>query len=108
MNFDPDRIYTEVVSSGEAWADAKAAYEALSDMTKTILADIVTDFLPSCSSKSEAETRGLASKQYKEHLASVAAARRAWLLSEVRWKSIVLLADLRRSEESSRRAEMRL
>ena len=108
MSLDPEKIYHEVVTAGIDFADKKAAYELLSDLTKTVLADLVTDFLSSCSSKGEAESRGLASKAYKDHLASLSAARRAWLLAEVRYKSFQMLGELRRSEESTRRAEMQL
>lgn len=54
----------------------------------------------------EAEMRAQASDAYKAHLTSLALARKAWLHAEVRWKSAVMLADLRRSEESTARAEM--
>ena len=103
---DADQIYKAVADAGEAWADKKAAYELLDDMTATIRADVTTDFYSSCSSKGEAVERALASKIYKDHLANLSGARRAWLLAEVKYKSVQLLAELRRSEESTRRAEM--
>ena len=106
---DPDKIYAVVEKCGLDWADKKAAFEMLDDLTKTVLADITTDTMTGhkCS-KSEAETRAYANTRYKEHLTRLAAARREWLTAEVKWKSAVMLADLRRSEESSRRAEMGL
>ena len=103
-----DEIYKEVLASGEAWADAKAAYEALSDNTKSVLADITSNFMDGKMSRSEAEMRALASGEYKVHLASVKAARKAWLFAQVRYDSIKMLAELRRSQESTRRAEMQL
>ena len=108
MSLDANQIYESVSKAGEEWADKKAAYELLDDMTSTVRADVTTDFYGSCSSKAEAQERALASKIYKDHLASLSAARRAWLLAEVKYKSVQLLAELRRSEESSRRAEMNL
>lgn len=106
MSLDADQIFKNIMEAGEDWADKKAAYNLLEDMTKTNLADLITDFYVSCSSKAESEQRALASKLFKEHLASLAAARRAWLLAEVRYKGYQTLAELRRSEESTRRAEM--
>ena len=103
-----DEIYKEVLASGETWADAKAAYEALNDNTKSILADITSNFMDGKVSRTEAEMRALASGEYKVHLASIKAARKAWLLSQVRYDSIKMLAELRRSQESTRRAEMQL
>lgn len=106
MSLDATEIFRQVTEAGEAWADKKAAYEMLDDMTATIRADATTDFYVTCKSKDEAKERALASKPYRDHLASVAAARRAWLLAEVKYKGVQLLAELRRSEESTRRAEM--
>ena len=106
---DADHIYHEVLSAGERWADAKAAYETLDDLTKTVLADITSGFLPPvCPTKTEAETRALASKDYKDHLAAKHSARKSWLLAEVKYKGLVMLAELRRTQESTRRQEMKL
>lgn len=106
---DPDKIYHEVTSSGAIWADAKAAYETLDDFTKTVLADITSNFLPPvCQTKTEAEMRALASKDYKDHLAAKHSARKSWLLAEVKYKGLIMLAELRRTEESTRRQEMKL
>lgn len=106
--FDPDKMYAHVVKVGDEWADAKAAYELLDDLTKTILAEVTTDFLPLEPSKAAAEMRALASKIYKDHLASVASARRAFLKAQVSYEGAKMLAGLRQTQESTRRAEMRL
>jgi len=114
MNFDAeraldaDRIFRELGIAGEDWADKKSAYQALDDLTKTVYADIMTDFIPACPTKAEAEVRALADGKYKAHLASKSAARRAWLLAEVKYENLKTLSELRRSQESTRRAEMGL
>lgn len=108
MSLDADQIYRKVEQSGLEWADKKAAFEVLDDMTSTVKADLTTDFYTTCTSKAEAEQRALASKRYKDHIAELSAARRAWLFAEVKYKSSQLLAELRRSEESTRRAEIQL
>ena len=106
---DPDKIYEVVSATGADWADKKSAFELLDDMTKTVLADLCTDIMAGYKcSKSEAETRAYAHERYKAHLASLATARREWLHAEVKWKSAVMLADLRRSEEATRRSEARI
>ena len=107
-DFDPHVIYHQVVTAGEDWADKKAAYEALDDVSKSLLAEVTGDYLNDCKTRTEAADRALASKRYRDHLADVMAARRAWLLSEVKYKALVMLAELRRTQESTRRAEMRL
>lgn len=105
---DPDKIYHEVSSAGEEWAYKKAAFEALDDNTKSVLADITGRYLDGKTTKTEAERYALASRDYREHLASVAKARSEWLQAQVRYDSLKMLADLRRSQESTRRQEMKL
>ena len=105
--FDPDRIRERLKEVGDEWADKKSAFEALDDLTKTVLAEVTSNYLPNCSSKAEAEMRGLMDKTYKQHLADLASARREWLRSEVTWKTGNLWAELRRSQESTKREEMR-
>lgn len=105
---DPQKIYHEVSTAGEEWADKKAAYEALDDNTKSVLADISLGYMDGKTSKAEASMRAEASKAYREHLAEVNKARRAYLLSQVKYDSLKMLAELRRTQESTRRAEMRL
>lgn len=109
MSLDPDKIYAQISQAGLTWADCKSAYEALDDNSKSILADIQSNFLDSGKmSKTEAEMRALASGDYKQHLASKQKARKEWLRAQVTYDSLKLLAELRRSEESTKRAEMTL
>lgn len=108
MDFDPDKTYLAVTKAGDEWADKKAAYELLDDLTKTMLAEITSDYIPDESSRAAAEMRALASKRYKEHLAAVAAARREFLRAQVSYEGAKMLAGLRQTQESTRRAEMRL
>lgn len=107
-DFNPDEIFREVTKAGEEWADKKAAYEALSDNTKSVLAQVCSDFMDGKISKTEAEMRALASKGYRDHLADVKAARREWLMAQVKYDSLKMLVELRRSQESTRREEMRM
>jgi hypothetical protein len=108
LSFDPDKIYAEVTAAGEQWADRKAAYEALDDNTKSVLAEITGRYMDGKESKTAAETRALASRDYRDHLASVAKARSEFLRAQVRYDSLRMLVELRRSQESTRRAEMNL
>ena len=113
MDFNPDEIYKEVAKAGEEWADFKAAYEALDDATKSVLADITSHFIDGVLgkggiSKTEAEMRALSSGQYRTHLAEKNAARKAWLRSQVKYDSVKMLAGMRVTQESTRRAEMNI
>lgn len=107
-DFIPNDIYREVTSAGEDWADKKSAYEAFEDNTKSVLAEITTGYMKTAKSKTEAEMYGLAAEEYKQHLRSLQDARRAFLRAQVKYDSIKMLAELRRSQESTKRAEMNL
>ncbi len=106
MSLNPDEIYRELEKAGNDWSDKKAAFEILDRNTKSVLADVLITFMDSGLSRAESETRALASSAYKNHLASVGAAHKAYLQAQVLWTNLQTLAELRRSEESTRRAEM--
>lgn len=106
--FDPDKIFHEVSSVGEDWADKKSAYEALDDNTKSVLAAITGLYMDGKESKASSEVRALASRDYRDHLAAVAKARAEFLRAQVKYDTLKMLVELRRSQESSRRAEMSL
>ena len=108
MTLDPDAIYRTLEKAGEDWADKKAAYEALDRNTKSVFADVLVNFMDSGLSRAESEARSLSSSVYKEHLASVSRAHKSYLQAQVLWSNLQTLAELRRSEESTRRAEMKL
>jgi hypothetical protein len=105
---DPDRIRERLEEVGNEWADKKSAYDALDDLSKTVLADITSNHLPSSSSKTEAEMKALKDDGYKKHLEEKASARREWLRAEVKWKTGNTWAELRRSRESTMREAMRI
>lgn len=107
-DFSPSDIFREVTAAGEEWADCKAAYEAFEDNTKSVLADITTGYMKTSKSKTEAEMYALAAPDYKQHLRSLQDARRAFLRAQVKYDSLRMLAELRRSQESTKRAEMNL
>jgi hypothetical protein len=105
---DPDKIYRQLEEAGNDWADKKAAYDTLDRNTKSVLSDVLVNFMDSGLSRAEAEARSLSSGKYKEHLASVSRSHKAYLQAQVLWNNLQTLAELRRSEESTRRAEMKL
>lgn len=107
---DSDKMYQKLLEVGEAYADTKAAYQALDSASKSVLADLTQGYRDNGAAGSvvAAETMALRSQLYRDHLASVAVAHKSFLRAEVKYDSLKTLIELRRSEESSRRAEMRL
>ena len=106
---DADKMYRKLLEVGEAWADMKAAYQELDNASASVLADLTQSYRSSGdATRAEAETLAKRSQQYRDHLASVALAHKAFLRAQVRYESLKTLIELRRSEESTRRAEMQL
>jgi hypothetical protein len=101
--YNPNEIYQKLIEAGTDWADKKAAYELLNELTKTILASLKKQ--SHGSSDAERTTDALAHEDYKIHLAETAGARKAFLLAQVKYHSMQALADARRTEASTRRVE---
>jgi hypothetical protein len=100
---DTDKIYEQLVRAGEEWADLDAAATLLEETRKSVVAKIVNDGEGSIAGR---EYKALADPEYKRHVESMVAARKIANRARVRYDSARTLAELRRSEESTRRAEM--
>jgi len=101
--YNPNEIYQALIQSGTDWADKKAAYEQLNEASKSILAKLKM----SASGNSDAErtTIALAHNEYLTHLSQIGRSRHDLLLSQVKYHSMQALADARRTEASTLRAE---
>ena len=104
-DFDPDAIYQKLVDAGEEWTDKDAAANLLEETKKTLLAELMNGFQ---GSNAERERCALADTTYKHHLKSMVMARKEANRSKVRYDSMKVLAELRRTQQSTRRAEMTL
>lgn len=104
-NFDPEAIYNKLVEAGEDWVDKDAAANAYEETKKTVLAELMNSFQ---GSTAERERHGLAAAEYKLHLTRMNSARKEANRARVRYDSMKVLAELRRTEQSTRRAEMNL
>ncbi len=105
MSYEPEKIYHALMESGNDYADKRAAFCVLDDLTKSVLADAYTEFKEG--SAAEKKEKALASDTYLAHLQSLSVARRAFLLAQVRYKSTEALADAQRTKQSTMRAEMK-
>ncbi len=102
--YEPNKIYHELMTAGEEYADKRAAYCVLDDMSKSILADAFIDI--EGGSAAERKEKALASELYLCHLRMLSVARRAFLLAQVKYDATKALADARRTEQSTKRTEM--
>lgn len=108
--FDPDKIAHELSKRGHAWADADAAYRALDDVTKTILAECEVEAQKDADNATQAaiERAGRVGAKYRGHLSALGEARKAANRAKVNYETYQVWIELKRSENATRRAEMGL
>jgi hypothetical protein len=103
---DAEKIYNNLVKAGEEWSDAEAAASLLEETRKSVLARLMNE--SSVASLGGKEMMALADPVYTSFVEGMVNARKAANKARVRYDSAKILAELRRSEESTRRAEMSL
>lgn len=103
---DAERIYEQIVKAGEEWSDLDAAASLLEETKKSVLAKLMNEC--QASSIGAKEMFALAEDEYKKHVSGMVQARKLANKAKVRYDSARILAELRRSEESTRRAEMQI
>lgn len=103
---DAEKIHAALVQSGEDWADADAAASLLEETRKSVLAKCMND--SDATTVAGKEMLALASPEYRKHVEGMVSARKTANRLRVRYDSARVLAELRRSQESTRRAEMNL
>lgn len=107
MKLNPEQIYGEIVKAGEDWADKDAAASILEETRKTVLAELMNSTGTLLTSMAAKESAALADPVFRLHVTNMVNARKEANRARVRFDGAKLLAELRRSEESSRRAELR-
>lgn len=103
MALDAETVYATLVKAGEEWADADAAASLLEETKKAVIAKLINEAEGSVNAR---EYKALADPEYRKHCEGMVTARKAANKARVRYDSAKVLAELRRSEESTRRAEM--
>ena len=104
--FDPDRIRERLQEVGEEWADRDAAANLLEETKGSLLAELMN----TASGASETERKRIAQADpaYKLHITNMVTARKEANRAKVTYDTGKMWADLKRSSESTRRAEINL
>ena len=104
-SFNPSSIFTALEDSAERMTEAKEKADNLTELRKSILAKLTLSYMkrPLHTSRLEAETRALADIEYREYIEGMNEAVRQANRAQAAFKNQHVLAELRRSEESSRR-----
>ena len=103
---DADKIYSEIVRTAKDWAVADEKWRSLKETDGIVLAEIANHM--EGSSHAERKFKALASPEYKLHKVNLVAAKTEANIKLAMYKAVQNLSELRRSEESTRRAEMKL
>jgi hypothetical protein len=105
---DIDSLCDEAESAGLAWADAKAAYEALEQTRKSVLAQGMRSYIEEGLPTNKAETNALAEPSYLEFVGRMVKAGHAADRARVRWDILRTRIELIRTNASTERAAMSL
>ena len=103
MSFDADKAYDSIVRAGEDWADKQAAADLLEETRKSVLAKLM--LAADGTTQGQREMLALADDEYTNFVTGMVSARKAANKARVRYDSAKVLAELRRSQEATRRAE---
>ncbi len=103
---DTDRLCDEAEQAGYAHADAKAAFEALDQTRKSVLANGMKSYLEDGMPVSKAETMALADPAYLDFIRRMVAAGRAADRARVHFDILKTRIELLRTNASTERAAM--
>lgn len=103
---DANELFHKLTVAGNDWADKQAAYNILEDTKNAVLAQLMLKSQATSVAAKEIEAK--ASKEFTEHVQNTQEAMKAALKAKVQYESIKTWIDLKRSEEATRRAEMKL
>ena len=105
MQHTPRSIYEELVTLGEAWANAHAAAELLEENKKSVLAKLT--ITAKGNSQAAKEASALCEPDYEEHISKMVKARREANLAKVRYDSKKVFVELLRTKEVTERQASR-
>ena len=105
QGFDPNAIAAHLRDRGFAAAQYEAAYKALEESTKSVLAQIAGGMEGSEAAK---ERAARSSDEFLEHLQKLADARFLHLAARVNFEVYKSYIDAKRSELSYQKAEMQI
>ena len=107
MSLDADGIYEKIMESAREWTHADEESRRLVELKPIVLAEIVNQQDQDLSLAARTSL-AQASPEYRLHVTNMIAAKTKANMAQARYKAAQSLAELRRSQESSRRAEMNI
>ena len=105
--FDPDTIFAELERAAEEMVSTKEVADNLSELKKSVLARLTLDCMKTVKSRTEAEVHALADPEYETYVRGMNEAGRRANRAQAMYKNRLVLAELRRTEETTRRNMVR-
>lgn len=102
-DFAPETIYKQLLVAAEEWAKADEEARRLKELDKIILAEITNQTVGD--SYADRKSKALASAEYRLHKTQMVTAKTAANVALAKYKAAQALADMRRTQESTRRIE---
>lgn len=103
--YNPNEIFTQLCEAGDTWAEAQALSDQMENMKKVHLAIIAEELIKGGKSKTAAFDLAPADPRYITHIDGVRAAKENAIKASTRYNNLRALADARRTQESSVRAQ---
>lgn len=105
---NPEKLAETLSQRGHKWADADAAYYALDETKKDVLAQCVANLNDPDLADTKAERKARLLPKWKEHTEALVAARRAMNIAKVDYTTFQAYLELLRSKEATLREEMKI
>ena len=105
-SMNADKLYHKLTQAGEEWADRQAAFNILEDTKSAVLARLM--MRSTAQSVAAREIEAKASPEYLSHVETTQEAMKAALKAKVRYNSIQVWIDLKRTESANERVLARL
>lgn len=105
---DAGAVFVRLIELGEAWADRQAAASLFEETKGATLARLTVERMDERTSRAQAETLAMASDEWLSHVEGMVQAKKSAQKAMVRWKSALMWAEMLRSQNATRREEMRL
>lgn len=105
MSFDPNEVYAELIKAGNSFADADATANQMEELKSVLLSQLKLQYEGGDAAR---EMHAKASEAYEAHIKGMVEARRLANRARARWISVQALADARRTQAATLRAEARL
>lgn len=103
MQFDPNDIFLKLEAAAENMAVAESNALRLEELKGVMLAKISVEFRAQGLGVGECELRAKADPRYSTHIEGMVVAKEKAIRARANYKDLTILAELRRTQESSAR-----